>query len=141
VHLKEKRGVPSHDRGISSTSEVATVQLEFKYLSYLTGDDKYWKAAENVVLKINELDTLDGLVPIYINPYTGQFQGGEIRLGSRGDSYYGKFLLLPLNLFFVNLNDSWLVTHAHSIYFYCHRVPDQAVSADIQAGRHLQDNV
>jgi len=61
------------------------VQLEFKYLSYLTGDEKYWKAAENVVLKINELDSLDGLVPIYINPYTG-----EIHLGSLGDSHYGK---------------------------------------------------
>ena len=30
VHLGERRGVPSQDRGIS-TSEVATVQLEFKY--------------------------------------------------------------------------------------------------------------
>lgn len=90
VHLKDRRGVPSHDRGISSTSEVATLQLEFKYLSYLTNDDKYWKAAENVVLKMRQLDSLDGLVPIYINPYTGNFHGGEIRLGSRGDSYYGK---------------------------------------------------
>ncbi|KAI1311608.1 mannosyl-oligosaccharide alpha-1,2-mannosidase [Mortierella claussenii] len=88
VHLNERRGVPSHDRGISSTSEVATLQLEFKYLTYLTGDDKYWKAAENVVLKMRDLESLDGLVPIYINPYTGHFQGGEIRLGSRGDSYY-----------------------------------------------------
>jgi hypothetical protein len=90
VHLKDRRGVPSHDRGISSTSEVATLQLEFKYLSYLTKDDKYWKAAENVILKMRQLDSLDGLVPIYINPYTGNFHGGEIRLGSRGDSYYGK---------------------------------------------------
>ncbi|ORZ04728.1 glycoside hydrolase [Lobosporangium transversale] len=88
VHLRDRRGVPSHDRGISSTSEVATLQLEFKYLSYLTGDEKYWKAVENVELKIKEQESLDGLVPIYINPYTGHFQGGEIRLGSRGDSYY-----------------------------------------------------
>ncbi|KAF9958605.1 mannosyl-oligosaccharide alpha-1,2-mannosidase, partial [Mortierella alpina] len=88
VHLKDRRGVPSHERGISSTSEVATLQLEFKYLSHLTGDAKYWKAAENVILKMKDLDNLDGLVPIYINPYTGNFQGGEIRLGSRGDSYY-----------------------------------------------------
>ncbi|KAF8929460.1 mannosyl-oligosaccharide alpha-1,2-mannosidase [Dissophora ornata] len=88
VHLKERRGVPSHERGISSTSEVATLQLEFKYLSYLTGDDKYWKAVENVVLKMKELNNLDGLVPVYISPYTGLFQGGDIRLGSRGDSYY-----------------------------------------------------
>ncbi|KAF9438703.1 mannosyl-oligosaccharide alpha-1,2-mannosidase [Entomortierella beljakovae] len=88
VHLGESRGVPGHDHGVSSTSETTTLQLEFKYLSYLTGDDKYWKAAENVVLKVKEIESLDGLVPIYINPYTGAFQGGEIRLGSRGDSYY-----------------------------------------------------
>ncbi|KAF9295034.1 mannosyl-oligosaccharide alpha-1,2-mannosidase [Linnemannia elongata] len=88
VHLRDRRGVPGHDRGISSTAEVASLQLEFKYLSYLTGDEKYWKAVENVVLKIKEMDSLDGLVPIYINPNTGHFQGGEIRLGSRGDSYY-----------------------------------------------------
>ncbi|KAG0283247.1 mannosyl-oligosaccharide alpha-1,2-mannosidase, partial [Dissophora globulifera] len=82
------RGVPGHEGGISTTSEVSTLQLEFKYLSYLTGDDKYWRVAEDVVMKMKDLDSLDGLVPIYINPYTGQFHGEEIRLGSRGDSYY-----------------------------------------------------
>ncbi|KAI7820569.1 glycoside hydrolase [Gamsiella multidivaricata] len=88
VHLQSGRGVPGHEGGISTTSEVSTLQLEFKYLSYLTGDDKYWRAAENVILKMRELDSLDGLVPIYINPYNGKFHGEEIRLGSRGDSYY-----------------------------------------------------
>ncbi|KAI1309122.1 mannosyl-oligosaccharide alpha-1,2-mannosidase [Mortierella claussenii] len=88
VHLASGRGVPGHEGGISSTSEVATLQLEFKYLSYLTGDDKYWRAAEDVILKMKNLDSLDGLVPIYINPFNGQFHGEEIRLGSRGDSYY-----------------------------------------------------
>ncbi|KAF9375698.1 mannosyl-oligosaccharide alpha-1,2-mannosidase [Mortierella sp. AD011] len=88
VHLGERRGVPGHEAGISSTSEVSTVQLEFKYLSYLTGDDKYWRVVENVMLKMKDMDTVDGLVPVYINPYNGQFHGHEIRLGSRGDSYY-----------------------------------------------------
>ncbi|KAF9547365.1 mannosyl-oligosaccharide alpha-1,2-mannosidase [Mortierella hygrophila] len=88
VHLKEGRGVPGHEGGISSTSEVSTLQLEFKYLSYLTGDDKYWRVAEDVILKMKDLESVDGLVPIYINPYNGQFHGSEIRLGSRGDSYY-----------------------------------------------------
>ncbi|KAG0205917.1 mannosyl-oligosaccharide alpha-1,2-mannosidase [Mortierella sp. GBA30] len=88
VHLRDGRGVPGHEAGISSTSEVSTLQLEFKYLSFLTGDDKYWRVAENVILKMKELPTVDGLVPIYINPYNGQFHGSEIRLGSRGDSYY-----------------------------------------------------
>ncbi|GJJ73398.1 endoplasmic reticulum Man9GlcNAc2 1,2-alpha-mannosidase [Entomortierella parvispora] len=88
VHLKDGRGVPGHEQGISTTSEVSTIQLEFKYLSFLTGNDKYWKAAEEVILKMRELPSLDGLVPIFINPYTGEFHGAEIRLGSRGDSYY-----------------------------------------------------
>ncbi|KAG0303307.1 mannosyl-oligosaccharide alpha-1,2-mannosidase [Dissophora globulifera] len=80
VHLGSGRGVPGHEGGISTTSEVSTLQLEFKYLSYLTGDDKYWRVAEDVVMKMKDLDSLDGLVPIYINPYTGQFHGEEIRL-------------------------------------------------------------
>ncbi|KAF9208395.1 hypothetical protein BGZ59_010666 [Podila verticillata] len=88
VHLGKSRGVPGHVGGLSSTSEVSTLQLEFKYLSFLTGDDKYWKVAENVMFKMREMDDLDGLVPIYISPTLGEYHGGEIRLGSRGDSYY-----------------------------------------------------
>ncbi|RUP52116.1 glycoside hydrolase [Jimgerdemannia flammicorona] len=85
--------------GVSSTAEVTTLQLEFKYLSYLTGDKKYWNAVEKVMKRMKELESssslegsnaLDGLVPIFINPQTGRFSGQEIRLGSRGDSYYGK---------------------------------------------------
>ncbi|KAF9963411.1 mannosyl-oligosaccharide alpha-1,2-mannosidase [Modicella reniformis] len=88
VHLESGRGVPGHQAGISTTSEVSTIQLEFKYLSYLTGDKKYWRVAEDVIMKMKDLDTLDGLVPIFIDPYSGKFHGEEIRLGSRGDSYY-----------------------------------------------------
>ncbi|OAD71299.1 glycoside hydrolase family 47 protein [Phycomyces blakesleeanus NRRL 1555(-)] len=76
----------------SSTAEVTTIQLEFKYLSYLTGDPKYRLAAERVMQHMDKLvqqgDTTDGLVPILINPLDGTFATSEIRLGSRGDSYY-----------------------------------------------------
>lgn len=30
----------------------------------------------------------DGLVPIFVHPESGRFTSQEIRLGSRGDSYY-----------------------------------------------------
>ncbi|KAG1442384.1 hypothetical protein G6F55_012980 [Rhizopus delemar] len=56
----------------SSTAEATTLQLEFKYLSHLTGDMKYWKAVEKVMDHMSELTkdnknlALDGLVPIYI---------------------------------------------------------------------------
>ncbi|KAJ3328836.1 Endoplasmic reticulum mannosyl-oligosaccharide 1,2-alpha-mannosidase, partial [Gonapodya sp. JEL0774] len=82
------RAVASHDRGDSSTAEVTTVQLEFRYLSYLTGEVKFWKAVEDVMVAVGKLEKYDGLVPIFISPVSGQFTGSEIRLGSRGDSYY-----------------------------------------------------
>lgn len=37
---------------------------------------------------INKLPKTDGLVPIFINPNTGQFRKSTITLGARGDSYY-----------------------------------------------------
>lgn len=64
-------GVPKR-YGPSSTAEATTIQLEFKYLSHLTGDMKYWNAAEKVMEHMNKLvsdpdsGALDGLVPIYI---------------------------------------------------------------------------
>ena len=89
VNLKTNQGVPSHDDGgASSTAEAATLQLELKYLSKLTGEAFYWEKAENVIKVIDDNGMQDGLVPIYIYASTGQFRGNNIRLGSRGDSYY-----------------------------------------------------
>ncbi|CAN6674527.1 endoplasmic reticulum mannosyl-oligosaccharide 1,2-alpha-mannosidase [Trichomonascus vanleenenianus] len=89
VNLHTGRGKPSHtDQGASSTAEAATVQLEFKYLAHLTGKEEYWTMAERVFEVIDSNKVPHGLVPIYINPELGRFQGSIIRLGSRGDSYY-----------------------------------------------------
>ncbi|KAI5918706.1 glycoside hydrolase family 47 protein [Camillea tinctor] len=89
VHLGAKRGLPSHaDGGASSTAEATTIQMEMKYLSYLTGNSTYWEKAENVMKVIAENNARDGLVPIFVHPQTGRFTTPEIRLGSRGDSYY-----------------------------------------------------
>lgn len=141
VHLRDGRGVPGHEGGISSTSEVATLQLEFKYLSYLSGDDKYWRAAEDVVLKIKELPSVDGLVPIFINPYNGQFHGSEIRLGSRGDSYYGKFGDICLSIWiWLDMKAANLITN-FNIRVGGSRILDQAVSSDLQAGAGIQGDV
>lgn len=89
VNLRTSRGIPSHmDMGASSTSEATTVQLELKYLSHLTGDAKYWRAAERVMEAVDEQGREGGLLPILVHPDTGSFLGNHIRLGSRGDSYY-----------------------------------------------------
>lgn len=89
LNLKTNKGVPSHDDGgASSTAEAATLQLELKYLTKLTGETEYWEKAEKVMKVIDDNGMEDGLLPIYIYANDGNFRGNNIRLGSRGDSYY-----------------------------------------------------
>lgn len=89
VNLNTSAGIPSHgDGGASSTAEAATLQLEMKYLSKLTGETFYWEKAEKVIEVIDSQHRQGGLLPIFVYPTTGEFRGENIRLGSRGDSYY-----------------------------------------------------
>jgi endoplasmic reticulum Man9GlcNAc2 1,2-alpha-mannosidase len=89
VNLGKFAGIASHDdMGASSTAEATTLQLEFKYLAKLTGEKYFWDKVEKVMQAVDDNGAQDGLVPIYIFPVTGDFRGSNIRLGSRGDSYY-----------------------------------------------------
>ncbi|XP_069120204.1 endoplasmic reticulum mannosyl-oligosaccharide 1,2-alpha-mannosidase-like isoform X2 [Argopecten irradians] len=73
----------------SSTSEVTTIQLEFRDLSRVTKDDKYENSVMTVSKHIHGLPKKDGLVPIFVNANTGSFRGtSTITFGARGDSYY-----------------------------------------------------
>ncbi|KAK7095420.1 endoplasmic reticulum mannosyl-oligosaccharide 1,2-alpha-mannosidase-like isoform X1 [Littorina saxatilis] len=73
----------------SSTSEVTTIQLEFRDLSKVTGDNKYADAVHEVSMHVHDLPKQDGLVPIFINANSGSFRStATITLGARGDSYY-----------------------------------------------------
>ncbi len=89
VILKTGEGRASHaDGGASSTAEATSLQLEMKYLAILTGEEHYWKKSEKVMQAIDNNGAKDGLVPIFVDADSGTFRGNEIRLGSRGDSYY-----------------------------------------------------
>lgn len=89
VNLHTFKGIPSHeDGGASSTAEATTLQLEMKYLAKLTGEAHYWQHAEHVMQVVDSNHPTDGLVPIFIYADKGTFRGQNIRLGSRGDSYY-----------------------------------------------------
>ncbi|KAK6627690.1 hypothetical protein RUM44_010169 [Polyplax serrata] len=73
----------------SSTSEVTTIQLEFRDLSRCTGDPKFEESAAKVSAHVHQLEKTEGLVPIFINANTGNFRlYSTITLGARGDSYY-----------------------------------------------------
>jgi hypothetical protein len=89
VILKDGKGEASHaDGGASSTAEATSLQLEMKYLAYITGEGHYWEKAEKVMQVVDNNGAKDGLLPIFIYADRGTFRGNEIRLGSRGDSYY-----------------------------------------------------
>ncbi|KAJ7473943.1 glycoside hydrolase family 47 protein [Mycena latifolia] len=89
VNLGKRVGVADADnRGLISTAEAATLQLEFRYLGYLTDNLDYWDKAEHVMKVIRHARLQNGLVPIFMSADAGKFMTSEIRLGSRGDSYY-----------------------------------------------------
>ncbi|TFY73677.1 hypothetical protein EWM64_g10336 [Hericium alpestre] len=89
VNLAKREGVSDRDnQGLVSTAEAATLQLEFRYLSYLTDEDIYWKKAEKVMSVIKAARMPPGLASIFMNPNDGKFVTSAIRLGSRGDSFY-----------------------------------------------------
>jgi uncharacterized protein YyaL (SSP411 family) len=49
INLAERVGLPDKDNNnMASLAEAGTLQLEFKYLSHLTGDYTYWDKAEKV---------------------------------------------------------------------------------------------
>ena len=103
INLATRQGIPDKgNNGLASLAEAASLQLELKYLSHLTGDSLYWKKAERVRYLCIPFDELtnqvteviragamtDGIAPIFVSPTNGQFVASDIRLGSRGDSYY-----------------------------------------------------
>jgi endoplasmic reticulum Man9GlcNAc2 1,2-alpha-mannosidase len=105
VNLKKRQGVKSHgDGGSSTTAEVSTVQLEFKYLAKLTGETLYWEKVEKVMEVLEGIKPQDGLVPIFVSPETAHYTTQEIRLGSRGDSYYG--MSFVINNLYKNISSS-----------------------------------
>jgi uncharacterized protein YyaL (SSP411 family) len=53
VNLHLRKGVDDPNApGLASTAEAATLQLEFRYLSFLTDNDQYWEAAERVRISL-----------------------------------------------------------------------------------------
>ncbi|KAM1107989.1 hypothetical protein EV1_004651 [Malus domestica] len=120
VVLRDPSAHPAPD-GRSSTSEVSSLQLEFNYLSSVSGDPKYTVESMRVLEHIKTLPRVEGLVPIFISPRTGEFSGENIRLGSRGDSYYEYLLKV------------WLQKNRESNFTYLHDMYEEAM----KGVRHL----
>jgi len=71
-------------------AEVATVQVEFRYLSHHTGDPKYQNACDRAMNSLLNAVGNRGLVPIYLSAHgeTASFTSSKVSFGAMGDSYY-----------------------------------------------------
>eukprot|EP00041_Stephanoeca_diplocostata_P026392 m.711753 g.711753 ORF g.711753 m.711753 type:complete len:739 (+) comp22954_c0_seq2:141-2357(+) len=77
-------------KGMAILSELGTVQLEMEFLSDVTGNDKYRKAATNTIDAIlnKAARPSDGLFSNYFDPLTGSWGQRDTSLGPYGDSFY-----------------------------------------------------
>jgi mannosyl-oligosaccharide alpha-1,2-mannosidase len=74
--------------GSISLAEIGTLQMEFKYLSYLTKDPKYWNAVQTISKRIFDQKSKDGLVAKQWGVANFNVIEAGISIGSGGDSYY-----------------------------------------------------
>ncbi|CAD5210813.1 unnamed protein product [Bursaphelenchus xylophilus] len=74
--------------GCSILSELGSLELEFNYLSKVTGSDLYQKKVKRVREVMDQVEKPDGLYSNYINPKTGRFCLKHVSIGALGDSYY-----------------------------------------------------
>jgi len=70
-------------------AEAGTVQLEFRYISQMTGDKRYQDKADKSMRSIAEAGSGRGLIPWGLNKNgPPHFQNTHITFGAMGDSYY-----------------------------------------------------
>uniref|UniRef100_A0A915CUX9 alpha-1,2-Mannosidase n=1 Tax=Ditylenchus dipsaci TaxID=166011 RepID=A0A915CUX9_9BILA len=82
--------------GCSILSEYGSLELEFSYLSSLTGNSTYLEKASRVREVLAQVEKPDGLYPNYLNPKTGKFCMKHVSVGALGDSFYEYLLKLWL---------------------------------------------
>jgi len=69
-------------------AEFGTIQLEFKYLAYHTGEKKYWDVVERIMTLMRRAEKPNGLYPVFMSPSTGTWTSQKVTLGALGDSFY-----------------------------------------------------
>lgn len=72
-------------------AEATTLQVEFRYISHVTGDNQWKDAADRSMNTVLKAADGRGLIPIYIrgdNSPQPTFSGSKMSMGAMGDSYY-----------------------------------------------------
>ena len=59
-------------------AEFGTIQLEFKYLAYHTGQVRYWNVVERIMNLLRKVDKPHGLYPVFMSPHQGTWTSQKI---------------------------------------------------------------
>ena len=87
-------------------AEFGSIQLEFKYLSDLTGDPKYAKSAFRIMDYVTSREKpISGLYPTAINNNDGNWINGPYTVGALADSFYEYLLKI------------WLISDKESVRY------------------------
>lgn len=77
---------PTHNR--ESTADVTSFAMEFKYLTHITGNLKYWNAAQETTKTFLGIQKPEGLVPRFFDRDNLAFVSSDYGIGGSVDSYY-----------------------------------------------------
>ena len=69
-------------------SELGTLQIDFRYLSEMTGNPKFATLVNRVFDLMCRKDPPHGLFPIYVRTDNGAFSNRQVTFGALGDSFY-----------------------------------------------------
>lgn len=92
------RSNPGWTGSKSILAEIGTVQLEFAYLSAVTGDPSYRAKAFRILDVLHTRNPDKALLPAFIDTRTGAATSGAVTFGALADSYYEYLLKLWLLL-------------------------------------------
>eukprot|EP01059_Diplonema_ambulator_P000212 TRINITY_DN1017_c0_g1_i2.p1 TRINITY_DN1017_c0_g1~~TRINITY_DN1017_c0_g1_i2.p1 ORF type:complete len:522 (+),score=58.04 TRINITY_DN1017_c0_g1_i2:78-1568(+) len=99
INMHKKEGSSPYNPCLA---EVGSIQLEFSYLSIVTGDNKYALAANRFLETLwdlrqsNQNVYLKGLWPLFYDVVRGEFDSDIYSIGGQGDSFYEYLLKLWL---------------------------------------------
>ena len=137
---QQTRSTYDWSQGSVMLAELGTFQLEYYYLTHVTGDIKYKQYADTVYQWFinNQSHSKDGLYPVHIDTQHGTFKNQEYFMGGMADSFYEYLLKTWLLTGKTNNSLKQLYLSAMSGIFrhMYHQAGHNAWLADITNGKH-----
>lgn len=88
INLQGHQGVTGWAGSTAILSELGSLQLEFRYLSYKLKDPKFETKAMKPLKLMRTKRPAHGLYPIKVNMRDGSFADSQVTFGALGDSFY-----------------------------------------------------